>query len=87
MTPEVENLLRYLSEQEEKPRLHVNGHEYSNALLTVDFGQPLSGVHLSSERINELTNRMKVAAKTLTRRRGNIRVHHDNHNVYWASIA
>lgn len=88
MTPEVESLTRYLAEMKEAPRLHVNGHEYSNAILTVDFGEPLNGVHLSSERTNELTSLMKSAAKSISRRRGGIRVHHDNHHgVYWTSVA
>lgn len=88
MTSEVENLRSYLSRQEENPILHINGNDHSNALLAVDFGQPTKGVHLSVERHHELTNLMKAAAKTLTRRRGSIRVHYDNHHgVFWASTA
>lgn len=87
MTSEVEALRRFLSEQDEKPTLHVNGHECPTALLSVDYGQPIRGVNISAERGNELTSLMKAAARAVTRRRGSVRVHYDNnHGVFWATL-
>jgi hypothetical protein len=85
---EVEALKEFLAQQEDAPRLHINGNDYPTALVTVDFGQPLRGVSISTERGNELSSLMKAAAKKLTRRRGAIRVNYDNHHgVFWASIS
>lgn len=88
MSTEVEALKNWVASQSDAPRLHVNGNDHPTALITVDFGQPKTGVHLSSERGNELSSLLKAAAKSITRRRGSIRVNYDNHHgVMWASIS
>ncbi len=87
MTVEVEALRDFLSKQPEAPRLHINGPDYITAMLSVDFGQPLGGIYLSADRGNELTSLMRSAAKSITRRRGAIRVNFDNnHGVFFASL-
>jgi hypothetical protein len=84
---EVETLKRWVAQQEDAPRLHINGNEHPTALITVDFGQPTSGINLSNDRGNELSSLLKAAAKSLTRRRGSVRVNFDHHHgVMWASI-
>jgi hypothetical protein len=88
MNHDVEALKTFLDQQPEKPRLHINGGDFPFAILSVDYGQPLSGVLISSERGNELTSLMRIAAKTMTKRRGSIRVNFDNsHGVFYASMA
>jgi hypothetical protein len=50
MNHDVEALKTFLDQQPEKPRLHINGGDFPFAILSVDYGQPLSGVLISSER-------------------------------------
>ncbi len=69
------------------PVLHVNGDSHPTALLTVDFGQPTSAVDVPSARMAELAAAMKAAAKEMTKRRGNVKVSHDNRGVYWVGMA
>ena len=69
---EVEALTNWIAAQNDKPRLHINGNDHPTALVTVDFGQPLNGINLSNDRGNELSNLIKAAAKSLTRRRGSV---------------
>lgn len=85
---EIETLKTYLANQSDSPRLHINGSDHPTALITVDFGQPLSGVSMNHDRFSELSGLMKAAAKTLLKRRGQVRVNYDNHHgVVWAALA
>lgn len=85
---ELATLTSYLSAQTDAPRLHVNGSEHPTALLVVDFGQPLAGIQMNHDRFSELSGLMKSAAKSLLKRRGQIRVNYDNqHGVVWAALA
>lgn len=85
---DVEALKNWVSAQTDAPKLHINGNDHPTALVVVDFGQPLRGTQMTSERSAEISNLLKAAAKSLTRRRGQIRAQYDNHHgVYWASIS
>jgi hypothetical protein len=85
---EVETLKNWIAEQNDSPRLHINGNDHPTALITVDFGQPISGIQLSNDRGNELSALLKAAAKSVNRRRGNVRVNFDHHHgVMWASVS
>lgn len=70
------------------PVIHVNGHSFPMALVTVDFGSPLKHVKLSPDQAGELTDRLKRLAREVLGREANVRVSHDGPNgVYWASVA
>jgi hypothetical protein len=71
------------------PTVHVNGHAFSSALVTVDFGQPLKPAKLNQDQGAEFSDRLrKLAREIVNRDNANIRVSYDNINgVYWASIA
>ncbi len=71
------------------PTVHVNGHNFQMALVTVDFGQPLKSAKLNSEQNAEFTDRLKrLAREVLGRETVNIRVSYDSaHGVYWASVS
>lgn len=85
---EMENLRKWVERQAESPTLHINGNDHPTALITVDFGQPLTGVSMTSERSGELSALARAAAKSLTRRRGQLRTSYDNHRgVFWVSIS
>lgn len=85
---ELNDLRRFLATFHERPILHVNGHEHPTALITVDFGQPKGGVSIPTDRGHELTSLLKAAARSVTRRKGNVRAHYDNqHGVFWASVS
>ena len=85
---EVEALTNFVAAQEDRPVLHINGNDHPTAIITVDFGQPLRGVTISNDRGNELSRLIKDATKSLSRRRGQIRVNFDSHHgVFWSSIS
>jgi hypothetical protein len=70
------------------PTVHINGRAFSTCLVTVDFGQPLTPVRLTSEQNGEFTERLRELAKRVLGRDANIRISHDGPNgVYWASVA
>lgn len=70
------------------PVLHVNGAAHHGAVLTVDFGTPLTEQKLDPTQSAELVSRMRVAAKSLLQdKEVNVRVQNDSANgVWWASI-
>jgi uncharacterized protein involved in propanediol utilization len=85
---EVEALKNWVAAQNDGPKLHINGNDHPTALVVVDFGQSLRGTSMTSERNAEVGNLLRAAAKSLTRRRGQVRAQYDNHHgVYWASIS
>lgn len=71
-----------------KPSVHVNGGSFHSAVLTVDFGQPLEPLKLTSEQVNGLTSAMREAARQVARSNSNVRINADSNNglVYWASL-
>lgn len=70
-----------------KPTVHVNGPSQEAAILTVDFGAPISPVRLSGEQSLELTSQMKKLAAEFYSGDVNIRVSNDSqHGIYWASL-
>lgn len=73
------------------PTIHVNGHAYQMALVTVDFGQPLKPVKLNPEQNAEFTDRLRKLAREVLNRgeNANVRVSHDLTAglVYYASVA
>lgn len=70
-----------------KPAIHINGHAFTSAVLTVDFGSPLKPVKLSFEQNQELMERMRKLTRDVLGREGNVRISHDAPNgIYWASV-
>lgn len=70
------------------PTVHVNGHTFSTAYVTVDFGTPLTPVNISDEQTSELTERLRELAREVVGRPVNVRISHDPFNgIYWASAA
>lgn len=73
------------------PTIHVNGHAFQMALVTVDFGQPLKPIKLSAEQHSEFTDRLRKLGRDILNRgeNANIRVSHDLTGglVYFASAA
>ena len=72
-----------------KPSLHVNGANYSMAVVTVDFGTPLEEQpKLTVEQSAELVTKMKTITRALHKDKDvNVRVQSDSGNgVWWASI-
>ena len=85
---EVEALKNWVAAQNDAPKLHINGNDHPTAMIVVDFGQPLRGAVMNAERSAEVSGLLRAAAKSLTRRRGQIRAQYDNHHgIYWASIS
>lgn len=70
------------------PTIHVNGHSFQSALVTVDFGQPLRPIKLSQEQNQEFTDRLRKLARDILGREA-VRVSHDLTGglVYYASAA
>lgn len=70
------------------PNLHINGRDYSMAVLTVDFGVPLDEPNkLTSEQTAELVGKMKIVTKSLYKSDVNVRVQNDSTNgVWWTSV-
>lgn len=70
-----------------RPTLHVNGAEYRNAILTVDFGEPLEPFVLSSDDLQELVTRMRGLAREVLGRDATININPDkNRGIMWASV-
>jgi hypothetical protein len=72
------------------PTIHVNGHAYQMALVTVDFGQPLKSIKLTPEQNAEFTDRLRKLGREVLNRGENaaVRVSHDLTGglVYYASV-
>lgn len=61
------------------PTIHVNGHAFQMALVTVDFGQPLKSIKLNQEQNAEFTDRLRKLGREVLGRGENaaVRVSHD----------
>lgn len=71
-----------------KPTVHVNGHSFAMALVTVDFGTPIKSAKIPSDHAQEFSDRLRKLACDVLGRETNIRISHDGANgVYWAGIA
>jgi hypothetical protein len=70
------------------PVLHVNGATHLGAVLTVDFGTPLTEQKLDATQGAELVSRMRTATKSLLPDKDvNVRVQNDSANgIWWASV-
>ncbi len=69
------------------PTIHVNGHHYPQAVISVDFGQPLRSAKLSQEQSADLIVYMRRATSDVMGRDSNVRVSYDHqHGVYWTSV-
>lgn len=70
------------------PTLHINGTAYAGAVLTVDFGTPLTEQKLDADQSAELVARMRNAARILCQDKdSNVRVQNDIQNgIWWASV-
>jgi hypothetical protein len=70
-----------------KPKIHINGHTFTSAVLAVDFGQPLRPLKLSFEQNHEMLERMRKLTKEVVGRDTVVRISHDGPaGIYWASI-
>jgi hypothetical protein len=70
------------------PTLHVNGIQFTSAVLTVDFGTPLVEQKLTPEQNAELVTRMRSSVKSLHHdKEKDVRIQTDTVNgIWWASI-
>lgn len=70
------------------PTIHINGPQYPQAVLVVDFGQPLQPVKLTNEQTHELLDHMRTAAgEVVGKEPAAIHVNYDQSNgVYWAYV-
>lgn len=68
--------------------VHINGHSFQMALVSVDFGSPVIQARLSPEETHTLNDLLRlVAREVIGGRDANIRINHDGPNgIYWASI-
>lgn len=70
------------------PSLKVNGSHFPMAVVTVDLGQPLKQIRLTSEQSNELGQRLKRAAREVIGKDVQIRVSTDNsHGIHYAQVS
>jgi hypothetical protein len=88
---DVKPLREYLSSLElgVTPTIHINGHAFTSALVSVDFGQPLKPAKLNQDQGAVFSEMLrKLAREIVNRENANIRISYDSSNgVYWASIA
>lgn len=87
--PELDDFKLWLESLETRPILHVNGPNYTTAVVTVDFGTPLEEDKTTTP---EITGELVTRLRSLTRHlcKGNdssIRVQNDSSNgIWWSSI-
>lgn len=85
----LEDFKTWLGKLPSTPKLHVNGIDYSTAVLTVDFGTPLEeSVKLTAEQNAELVSFMKLTTRGLFNKPElNVRVQSDTSNgVWWTTL-
>lgn len=71
-----------------KNPVHVNGHHYPTAIVTVDLGQPVKGFKLTSDQSNELNQRLKKLTREVIGKDVSIRVNSDSSNgIYWTTVS
>ena len=87
---EIEDFKSWLSNLPSSPNLHVNGADYSSAVLCVDFGTPLEElVKLTFEQNAEIMSKMKSITRNLFNKPDlNVRIQTDSNNgVWWSAIS
>lgn len=85
---EIEDFKVWLGNLPSTPKLHVNGADYTSAVLTVDFGTPLEELpKLTNEQNAELVAKMKASTRSLFNKPDlNVRIQSDNNNgIWWAT--
>jgi len=71
-----------------KNPVHINGHHYPTAVVTVDLGLPVKGNKLTSDQSNELNQRLKKLTREVIGKDVAVRVNSDSNNgIYWTSVA
>lgn len=80
--------LKDLNPGEPTASIHVNGHQFTTtSIITVDFGQPLKPVRLTSDQQHLVGEHLRAATKELLGREVQVRVHSDpSHGVMWSSL-
>lgn len=86
----LEELQEYLKTMSNaiKGKVHVNGAPFSNAMIIVDFGNPIIPQKLVGSEANAMTALLRDATRQISRRDAAVRINSDNNNglVYWTSI-
>jgi hypothetical protein len=86
---EIEDFKIWLKTLPTAPKLHVNGAEYSAAIISIDFGTPLEEApKMTTEQNAELVAKMKSSTRFLYNKPDmNVRVQSDTNNgIWWTSI-
>lgn len=67
--------------------VHVNGPTHLQAVVTVDFGEPIEHYRLSSDDMQGLVSRMRSLTQDVIGRDAFVSVNSDNkRGVHWASV-
>lgn len=70
-----------------KGKLHINGSAFQNAVLTVDFGEPIQSFRLNNDQMHELVSNMRSLARDVLGRDASINIMSDSsRGIYWASV-
>lgn len=87
---DIEVFQAWLATFANSPKLHINGPNFSTAVLTVDFGSPIhDDTKLASEQIGELVNRMRSLTKTLSKdHEVMVRIQSDTATgIWWSAVS
>ena len=69
------------------PTIHVNGAEFTDCVLTLDFGTPLKGIKLTPEQSTEVATRLRNVTRLVMQKDVKIGVNTDHSNgVWWTNI-
>lgn len=87
----IEDLKSWLLSLDEhiKPTLHINGPEFPNCIITVDFGEPLTPWEFNNDQTSELTKKMKNASREIMKMPadGNVKFWVDAvYGIFWTSV-
>ncbi len=85
-TDSIENFLGRITTAT-KGSVHVNGSTFQNALVTVDFGEPIPPYRLTGEQMQGLVAEMRSLALAVINRDVNVNIHSDNsRGIFWAAV-
>ena len=69
------------------PKLHVNGSQYANCILTVDFGHPTRANKVNPDHVPDLIAHMRKVARAIMNKEVSIRISNDQHTgIWWACV-
>jgi hypothetical protein len=69
------------------PAVHINGAEFTDCVLSVDFGTPLKGIRLTTEQNAEMVNRLRNVTKHVMNKEVKVGVLNDHSNgIWWTTI-